>query len=267
MDMNDLKELYVTKNEDADRAARTWSESLFGVNINGDSFWSIGIDYITELIKLLGITEKYDLLNIQGIKNILDNEDAINSMLDVTNSSKFLKLKEIMSLNDSVKIMIYDYIKGIIEKKEAKENMLNSINVSNSGAYTELNENSFSEDENGVYVAKNIALNNLKIEKIEILGERLTGLDTLKNIIEQYKDIDLKKICVEMLVNGGFSDWDENTNTFENCVKLLSDKCYMTVFDNEMDISFNTANSDSFGGHNPVLTLYSDKKNRSIGIE
>ena len=59
MSIEELKKLYIDKDENVDNEIRGWSKSIFGVNTNGDSFWSIGIDYVYELIKLIGNTKNY----------------------------------------------------------------------------------------------------------------------------------------------------------------------------------------------------------------
>lgn len=46
MSIEELRESYINKNENVDNETRLWSNSVFGVNTNGDSFWSIGIAYI-----------------------------------------------------------------------------------------------------------------------------------------------------------------------------------------------------------------------------
>lgn len=65
MSIEELKKLYIDKDENVDNEIRGWSKSIFGVNTNGDSFWSIGIDYVYELIKLIGNTKNYDKFSIE----------------------------------------------------------------------------------------------------------------------------------------------------------------------------------------------------------
>lgn len=267
MSIQELKQLYINKNENVDNEIRGWSKSVFGVNTNGDTFWSIGVDYIYELVKLLGNKEIYDKFSIEQIENLLDNENYIQELLKTTNKSEYIKLKEILTLNDSVKKMLYDYIKNKllqVKLEQWRKNLNNNSNVE----YTELNPNSFSIDKNGRYLAKNILFNSLKVSEMQILGDINEGLKTLNNISEQYKGKDLKKICVEMLVNGDFFDWDENTITYEKCDKLLTGEIQaININDNEMEIWFNTTFADAFGGHNPVLSLYAEKERKSIGIQ
>lgn len=267
MSIEELKKLYIDKDENVDNEIRGWSKSIFGVNTNGDSFWSIGTDYVYELIKLIGNTKNYDKFSIEQIESLLDNESYIQELLKTTSNDEYAKLKEILSLNDSVKKMLYDYIKSKLLKIKL-EQWRNNLNKDNNIKYTELNTSSFFTDEYGRYIAKNVLFNNLKISEIEILGDINEGLKTLNNISEQYKDQDLKKICVEMLVNGDFSDWDENTTTYEKCNSLLTDEIQLiNVIDNEMEMWFDTTNTDAFGGHNPVLSLYTEKERKSIGIQ
>lgn len=268
MNIEELKELYINNNENVDSETRGWVNSIFGVNTNGDSFWSIGIDYMYELIKLLGNKKVYDKFNIEQLENLFDNEKYIQELLNVTNDSEYIKLKEILSLNESVKKMLYDYIKSKLLKikLETWRNNL-KVNSQENIIYAELKPEKFSF-EDGIYVAENVLFKGLEVDKIEILDNLEDGLNTINSINQQYKDIDLKNMCIELLVNGDYSDWEEDATSYDKCIKLLTGKIqYISIYNGKMAIWFNTTSSHSFGGHNPVLTLYANKEYKFVGIE
>lgn len=258
-----LKKLYVNHDDGADSRTWVWSRYVFSTNVNGESFWSIGFEYMYELIKLLGNKEQYDKFSFEQIENLLDNDNEIQALLKTTSESEYVTLKEILTLKEPVKKALYDYMKGKLAMKKPTNFSDDNRNVE----YTELTPNSFSA-ENGQYAARNVLFNNLKVDKVEILGDIEEGLKTLNNISEQYKDQDLKKICVEMLVSEDFSDWDENATTYEKCDKLLKGDVQMIYINgDEMKIWFNTTHDDAFGGHNPVLYLYTEIGRKSIEVE
>lgn len=266
MSIEELKELYKNQNGNVDNETLWWSKSVFGVNTKGDAFWSIGIDYMYELVKLLGNKGIYDRFSIDQLCNLLDNEKYIQELLDKTSDSEYIKLKEILALSDAVKKVLYNYIKSKLLqiKSEEWENGLNKhVNVE----YTKLTHNSFTTNENGRYVAKNVLFNNLKVDEIEILGDISVGLKTLDDISEQYKDFDLKRMCVEMLMKGDVSDWDDNATSFDKCYELISNKIdNIVIYNNVMDLHFNTDN-EAFGGHTPVLNLTTEKDKKSVFFE
>ena len=266
MNIEEIKKAYISKDENANRKAKAWIEIyIFGTNTNGESFWSIGISYVSELLNLLGDKEEYDKFSINGIIEIINNEKYLQELLETTSDSEYTKLKEILTLNEPVKKMLYDYIKNKITEyfdEEIKEN-LDELNV----AYHELNENSFHTDINGKYIANNVLFSNLKINQIEIHGDINKGLTTLQSFIKEYKDEDLKKLCVESLMMDNFiSDWDDNAKTFEGCYKLIDEKIYNIEINNEeIEIWFGTID-EAFGGHTPVLYLNIDSKEKSIEL-
>ncbi len=268
MSIEELKELYISKSENIDWETQVWCKSLMNNKPDGN-FGPIGANVLCDLIKLLGNTENYDKFSIEQIENLIDNEQEIKELLKNTNETDYSKLKELFNANDFVKEKTYECIKeNLLELKLKQWRESLKDNAKEGIIYRELNRYSFLTDKDGNYVAKNVLFNNLKVDKVEILGDIDIGLNTIENIIEKYKNTDLKKLCVEMLVNGDFSDWDENTTTFEKCNNLLTDEIQLiNVIDNEMEMWFNTTDADAFGGHNPVLSLYTEKERKSIGIQ
>ena len=215
MSIEELKEAYINKNENAENETRGWSLSLFGVNINGDTFWSIGIDYMYELIKLLGNKEVYDKFNIEQIENLLENENFIQKLLDTTNNSEYTKLKEILTLKDSVKKMLYDYIKSKllqIKLEQSKNNLNKKKNIVKMDYI------------NNKYVISKI--NNNDIIKINMFGKEkeLAVFSTGDNRFDEsrsYKDYDfeLSNEEIDML------NWFINNIKIEDYKKEIVDYC------------------------------------------
>lgn len=271
MGIEEIKELYINNNPEADIRAELWSKNLFGVNVNGETFWSIGIDYISELIKLLGHTENYDKLSIEAIEQILNDEIEIKEMLNKVNPNDFNKLNEVLTLTDTVKDMLCKYIITKITEKKLKiwrENLrTNSENSLTEIEYLELTKNSFKQESERKYVANNVVFCNLKIEKVELLGELELEFETLTKVKQLYGDKDLKKMCIEGIVRD-CSDWDDRITTEEEVSKFLTDVALlMDVYNGHADIWFNTTESDLFGGHNPKLCFVPDKNYTCVGME
>lgn len=266
MSIEEVKDAYVKKDEYANHKAKVWSEGyVFGVNTNGESFWSIGVSYISELLSLLGNKEKYDKFSISEIIEIIDNEDYVQDLLKTTSNSEYTKLKEILTLSDSVKKVFYTYVKNKLMEYLSKQKKFN-LNESNK-IYHELSDDSFCIGANGEYVASNVLFNNFKVDKIEISGDVNKGFATLQTFIEKYKDEDLKKICVELLMaDNSISDWDDNATSYEGVYRLLSEKIYyIGIEDSNIEIWFGTNNS-AFGGHSPVLYLDSVETKKSVEL-
>lgn len=266
MDIKEIKEAYINKDENASHKAKVWSKVyIFGENVNGESFWSIGISYVSELLNLLGNKKIYDKINVDDITQIIDNENYIQELLKETDKSEYIKLKEILTLNNSVKKMLYDYIKNKISKNFPKQMEKNS-NDSNI-IYHELSNNSFHIDTDRNYIANNVLFNNFKINKITITGDINKGLITLQNFIKNYKDKDLKKMCVEALMIDDFiSDWDDNATSYDGCYNLFTNKVLnININDTEIEIWFGTV-EDAFGGHTPVMYLSIDKAKKSAEL-
>jgi len=132
--------------------------------------------------------------------------------------------------------------------------------------YTNIKEEDFILESDEYYIAHNALFLNLKVEKIELFGTLQNGMETLKKIEQNYSNVDLKKLCADLIVSDN-SDWDERITTSEEVIKYLKDIVYITINKNELSIWFNTTESDLFGGHNPVLYLYSNKEYRFVGME
>lgn len=258
-----IKELYANGDKNADFEANDWSHILFGENINGDDFWSIGKDYVYEILKLLGYTNSYDKIEIKDIKELIGNEENVKLLLSKVGENEFLKIRDILSLNESLKKCIFDYIDGKFVKllstiQEKKEDNLRI-------EFKELDKNEF-ENNGAFYVGKNFNYHNLKALKIEIMDELENGIITLNEIDKKYQNDNFINICSELIVKE-CSDWDDRITSSDEVVKFLLDEVYITVYDKKIEIWFNTSESDLFGGHNPVLELHSDKDFKCVSME
>ena len=265
--LTNLKELYVSNSEEADTNAQSWSSLLFGQNINGDDFWSIGKDYISNIIMLLGHTKKYDKLDVKKKKKLFKDESEINKLLNNDASKDFNKLRDILMLNDAVKKAIFDYIDNKLFKLLSYVQSNDDIKQANIQQieYRNLNEEAF--DYNGTfYVGENIKYHNLKAIKIEIMDELESGLVTLNEIDKKYLNDNFINLCSELIIKD-CSDWDDRITTSDEVVKFLSDEVYITVHSKMIEIWFNTSDNDLFGGHNPVLELHVDKDFKCVSME
>lgn len=262
MSIEKLKELYINKSNDIDNETRYFCKCVFGDQMD-PNFGPIGLDYLYELIKLLGYTENYNNFNIDEIENLIGNDSEILKMLENTNENEYPRLREFFNASNIVKEKTYECIKNKLlqYKLELWRSNLNKIDIK----YYELTTNSFKEEE-GIYIAKNVLFHNLKAEKIEMFGNLQNGMETLKKIEQNYVDVDLKKLCADLIVRDN-SDWDDRITTSDEVIKYLEDLVYITINKNELSIWFNTTEADLFGGHNPVLYLYSDKDYKFVGME
>lgn len=261
-----IKELYTEDNKDADFEANNWSYLFFGENVNGEDFWSIGKDYVYEIIKLLGHTKNCDKLEPKEIKALINNEKEIISLLSKGEANDFPKVRDILSLDDSLKKYIFDYIDGKFVKLlsacqldtlDKEENLKTN--------YKELDKKEF-ESNGAFYVGENFNYHNLKALKIEIMDELENGIVTLNEIDKKYQNDNFISLCSELIIKD-CSDWDDRITTSDEVVKFLSDEVYITVHSKMIEIWFNTSDSDLFGGHNPVLELHVDKDFKCVSME
>ncbi len=273
MSIEEIKELYINNNPEADLKAESWSINLFGDNISGETFWSIGIDYVSELIRLLGHTKNFDKLSIEEIEKLLNDDKQIKEMLNKVNLNDYKKLNEILTLNETVRSMLCQYIVNKIawrkKLKAYSENSMLEIEYSIPEIeYSELTkEKFFFDDESDFYVAENIIFLGLKIERVEILGNLDEEYETIEKVNKLYKDVNLTEMCVQEIVKD-CSDWDDRITTEVETSKLLTgDAFLMEVFEGELGIWFNTTDNTSFGGHNPKLIFIPDKNYTCVVME
>lgn len=267
MSIEELKESYINNGDNIDNETLYLCKVIFGDRMDAN-FGPIGLNYLYELIKLLGYTKNYDKFNIEQIENLIDNETDIMEMLKNTNDNEYLKIKELFSANNFVKEKTYECIKEKLlqYKLEQWRNNLNKNNKNNNVEYSELIKNSFKQEE-GKYVANNVVFCNLKIEKVELFGELDFEFETLIKVKQLYGDKDLKKMCVEGIVRD-CSDWDDRITNEEEVSEFLTDVALsMDIYEGHVDIWFNTTESDLFGGHNPKLCFVPDKNYICVGME
>lgn len=154
--------------------------------------------------------------------------------------------------------MYNDDIKNINEKETPIYIDFEKANFVNNGTFFE---------------AQNVLFNKLMVSTFNIFAENLDeGLKIVEEINNRYKNVDLRKLCSDLIVLDGYAEeWDEEITTSDIAYKYLSN--YVMEIDvvcknKELSIWFeNKDNEGLYGGHNPRLYLYSDKDYKFVGIE
>lgn len=267
MNLEQLKELYINNSENIDKETMWFCKDMFSKRMN-PNFGPIGINYLYELIKLLGYTKKYDKINIEDIENLIDNEAEILEMLKNTNNNEYSRIKELFNANNYVKEKTYECIKeNLLQYRlEQWRNKLNSNNTNTNIEYSELTKNSFKNND-GRYVAENVLFCNLKIEEVNLYGDLDAGYETIMKVKQLYGNQDLKKMCVKGIVED-CSDWDDRITTEDEVSNFLTGTVLlMDICNGELGLWFNTTEDDLFGGHNPKLCFVPDKNYICVGME
>lgn len=109
MSIEELKELYINKNENAENETLMLCKSIFKGDVD-PIFGTIAINYLYELIKLFGDTGNYNEINVEQIKKYISNEQKIRELLNNSNEKEYQKLKEFINSNDLVKEKTYELL-------------------------------------------------------------------------------------------------------------------------------------------------------------
>lgn len=233
MSIEELKELYINKNENVEWETHVWCKSIFGDKMDAN-FGPIGISVLCDLIKLLGNTENYDKFSIEQIENLIDNEHEIKELLKNTNEKEYSKLKELFSANDFVKKKTYECIKEkLLEYKlnqwrnNLNKNIVKADLIDGQLLINKLNNNDIikikmfgKEKEIEVFSTgdnKYDESGNLKTNKnFQLTNEEI---DMLNWFINNVKIEDYKKEIVDYC-NEEYSSWQYSDGTTEGPIGI-----------------------------------------------
>ena len=243
MSIEELKELYINKNENVEWETHVWCKSILGDKMDAN-FGPICIIVLCDLIKLLGNTENYDKFSIEQIENLIDNEHEIKELLKNTNEKEYSKLKELFSANDFVKKKTYEYIKEkLLEYKlnQWKNNLNKNITkadlIDGQLVINKLNNNDiikikmfgkekeikvFSTGDNKYDESGNLKTN----ENFQLTNEEI---DMLNWFINNVKIEDYKKEIVDYC-NEEYSSWQYSDGTTEGPIGINDVENEINIF-------------------------------------
>lgn len=215
MSIEELKELYINKNENVEWKTHVWCKSIFGDKMD-PNFGPIGINVLCDLIKLLGNTGNFDKLNIEQIENLINNEQEIKELLKNANETDYSKLKELFSANDLVKEKTYECIKNKLLELKLKQ-WTNNLNKENKIAKVDLINNQ-------LVVNK---LNNNDIIKIKMFGKE-KEIEVFSTGDSQFDENGNYKINKNFQLTNeeiGMLNWFINNVKIEDYKKEIVDYC------------------------------------------
>jgi len=267
-----IRKLYQDDNKEVLSEIKIFVSQVFSNNNQGNQFWSLGVNFLQELIILLGENKKYYELTYEGIISYLENDEKINSLLDNYESSK---IRDIISLNRPIKNMLYDYIKVQLQKNTKFNSILentNSLKENENILYKSFNNNIdfIYDDEINGYVAYNIIFNGIKVKKITLYTDLKKGFNILNSVIEKF-NTNFHKLCAELEIDDYNSEWSNGLLlTQDELEKELQAEVEIEITNTDggtFNMWFYCKKEELFGGHNPVLKLCPQKEYKTVGIE